>query len=450
MSNTPNILFICCDQLRRDALGVNGSVVCQTIHLDRLAAEGMNFSRAFTVSALCSPARASLLTGLYPHRHGMTDNCNARKVERRELPLDLPAFSRILQAAGYRTGYVGKWHVGQERTPLDWGFDDYLPGDGWHEWWPEGVALEKPSRMKLPYAPEQPMAARVPLPLEEYPEYQRASAAIDMLERYAGGDEPFLLRLDFFGPHYPHYLPEPYASLYDPAQIRPWANFADALADGHAGAQWLKRRWGVADWDTCAEIVAAYCGHTTCIDYLVGRVLEALERLGLAEATMVVFTADHGDLTGAHGLLQKGAVGYDELYRIPLLVRWPGSIEAGAKCEAMVELVDLMPTLVEVGGADGPTDLDGRSVVPLLRGEHPRDWREQVFAEYLGSQNGDMPLRILRTGQYKLVCGTAGPLEFFNLEEDPGELANGVGDPAYEDVIRDWSGSIHSKCPYLQ
>ena len=101
------------------------------------------------------------------------------------------------------------------------------------------------------------MAARVPLPMEQYPDYQRASAAIDMLERYAVGEEPFLLRLDFFGPHYPHYLPEPYASLYEPAQIRPWANFADPLADGHAGAQWLKRRWGVPDWDACAEIAAA-------------------------------------------------------------------------------------------------------------------------------------------------------------------------------------------------
>ena len=138
------------------------------------------------------------------------------------------------------------------------------------------------------------------------------------------------------------------------------------------------------------------------------------------------------------------------MYRIPLIVRWPGSIEAGAKCEAMVELVDLMPTLVEVGGADVPADLDGRSVVPLLRGEHPRDWREEVFAEYLGSQNGDMPLQILRSEKYKLVCGAAGPLEFFNLDEDPGELTNGVGDPAYEDVIGDWSGSIDSKRRYQQ
>ena len=105
-----------------------------------------------------------------------------------------------------------------------------------------------------------------------------------------------------------------------------------------------------------------------------------------------------------------------------------------------------MPTLVEGGGAVAPADLDGRSLVPLLRGEHPRDWREEVFAEYLGSQNGDIPLRILRSEQHKLVCGAAGPLEFFNLGKDPGELENRVGDPAHEDVIHDLSGLMDSKC----
>lgn len=445
MESRCHILFIGTDQLRFDALGANGNPVCQTPNLDRLAAAGMNFTGAFTVSSLCSPARASLLTGLYPHNHGMTDNCNAREVRMRELPLELPAFPRLLQTAGYRTGYVGKWHVGQERTPLDWGFDDYLPGEGWHEWWPEGVRLEKESAMRLPYAPEKPMAARVPLPLEEYPEYQRASAAVELMEHYGREDAPFLLRLDFFGPHYPHYLPEPYASLYDPATMRPWGNFDDPLEDVHEGARWLTQRWGVSDWETCAEIVAAYYGHITCIDHQIGRVLDALERLGLAEDTLVVFTSDHGDLTGAHGILQKGAVGYDELYRIPLIVRWPGVVEAGAVCEELVELVDLMPTVVAAAGVNVPEGLDGRSFAPFLRGERPGGWRQEVFAEYLGSQNGDIPLKILRTERHKLVCSAEGPDELFDMARDPGELENRIDDPDYLDVLQDLVGRLERR-----
>jgi arylsulfatase A-like enzyme len=441
-STRPNILFICTDQQRYDSLGVNGNPVCQTPNLDRLAAAGMNFTRAFTVSSLCSPARASLLTGLYPHNHGMTDNCNARQVSTRELSPALITFPQLLK---YRTGYVGKWHVGQKRTPLDWGFDDYIPGEGWHEWWPEGVQLEKESAMRLPYAPEKPMAARVPLPLEAYPEYQRASAAIALLEGYARQCAPFLLCLDFFAPHYPHYLPEPYASMYDPAALPRWVNFADALPEVHEGTRWLKQRWGVSDWETCAEIVAAYYGHVTCLDHQIGRVLEALDRMGLARDTLVVFTSDHGDLTGAHGILQKGAVGYDELYRIPLIARWPGVVEMGVECDGLVELSDLMPTLLEVAGVGVPQGLDGRSMAPLLQGGMPMDWRQEVFAEYLGSQNGDIALKILRTAEYKLVLSASGPDELFDLKKDPGELENRIGDPAYGAVRRDLAGRLHRR-----
>ena len=433
----PHILLICSDQQRFDTLGANGNPICQTPSLDRLAAAGMNFSHAFTVSSLCSPARASLLTGLYPHNHRMTDNCNARQVQQRELPRRLDVFPRLLQTAGYRCSYVGKWHLGQEQTPLDWGFDEYLPGPGWHEWWPEGVQLEQESTFRLPYAPEKPLAARVPLPLTDFPDYQRASAAISVMEEYTERTEPFFLRLDFFGPHYPHYLPEPYASQYAPSAIQPWANFNDPLEQAHEGTQWLKQRWGVSEWPSAAEIVAAYYGHVTCVDDQIGRVLNALERLGLAEDTLVMFTSDHGDLTGAHGILQKGAVGYDELYRIPLIARWPGVIEAGVLSGELVELSDLMPTLLELAGAETVPGVDGRSLGPLLLGRQVEDWRQAIFAEYLGHQNGDIALKILRTQTHKLVLTASGPDELFDLVADPGELKNRIDDPLCRAVLSD-------------
>ena len=185
MSQRPNILMICTDQQRYDSLGVNGNTICRTENIDRLAGEGMNFTHAFTVSSLCSPARASLMTGLYPHRHGVVDNTNARDVLQRDLCEDAVTFSQLLRDSGYRTGYVGKWHAGKDKTPLDWGFDDFVPGEGWHEWYPDGVTLENGSDIGLAYAPEKPMAARVPLPLEKYPEYHRTGDAVDLLGKYA-------------------------------------------------------------------------------------------------------------------------------------------------------------------------------------------------------------------------------------------------------------------------
>jgi arylsulfatase A-like enzyme len=444
MSRRPNILLICTDQQRYDSLGVNGNTICRTGNIDRLAAEGMNFTHAFTVCSLCSPARASLMTGLYPHRHGVIDNTNARDVLQRDLREDAVTFSQLLRNSGYRTGYVGKWHVGKDKTPLDWGFDDFVPGEGWHEWYPDGVTLENGSDIGLAYAPEKPMAARVPLPLEKYPEYNRTSDAVDLLGKYAEGENPFFMRLDFFGPHYPHYLPDPYATMYEASGIPPWPN-AKAIPDiAHAGEQWLRHRWPAPDdnWPACAQLIAYYYGHVTFIDHQVGRVLEAVDRLGLAENTLVIFVSDHGDMTGAHGLLQKGAVSYDELYKIPLVMRWPGKIEAGSTSDEMVRLFDLMPTFLESARAAVPSNLDACSLVPLLGGDPPTDWPNHVFAEYLGTQRGDTALKIVRTRNHKLSVNLTEIDELYDLDSDPGESLNRIHDPTCQEIRHTLSNQL--------
>ncbi len=396
----------------------------------------MTFSRAFTPTSLCSPARASLLTGLMSHQHTMTNLTNVRIPSVTDLPGHVLSFARLLREAGYRTGYVGKWHSGVEKTPPHWGFEDYLPGEGWHEWWPEGVELEDPSAVRLGYDHSKPMAARVPRPLAEYPDCGRTDAAIGLLERYAADGAPFCCQLNYFGPHYPHYLPEPYHSIYDPRQIPQWENFDSRPTTPHAGYRWLRQRWGAPsdDWSHYARIVAAQYGQVTLLEHEIQRVLNALDRLGLAESTMVIFTADHGELAGAHGLLQKGAVAYDELYHLPLIARWPGTIEAGSACDEMVSLIDLMPTMLEVGGVPRPPDGPARSIVPLMTGQTPVDWPQEVFCEYLAHQAGDMELKILRTKTHKLAVNLSDRDELFDLVDDPQERENRIDDSAHAGV----------------
>jgi arylsulfatase A-like enzyme len=436
MMALPNIVFILTDQQRFDTLGANGNRICQTPSTDLLAREGMNFTHAFTATSLCSPARACLLTGLYSHNHTMTNLTNTRIPGVEDLPDNCTTHAMLLGDAGYRMGYAGKWHTGKTKSPLDWGFDDYRPGNGWHEWHPEGTRLENESVIRLGYDQERPMAARVPRPLAEYPELGRTDAAIAMLEEYAAGDAPFCLQLNYFGPHYPHYLPEPYHSMYDPAQIPPWGNFEARPSVPHHGYRWLRERWCAPtdQWSHYAEIMAAYYGQVTLLEHEIARVLEALDRLEQTESTLVIFASDHGDMGGGNGLLQKGAVAYDELYRVPLVARWPGRIEAGTRCDQMVNLFDLMPTMLEVGGVDPASTLDARSVLPLMRGEIPADWPDEVFCEYLADQAGDMELKILRTKTHKLAVNLSDADELFDLEADPGETTNRIDDPAYRQV----------------
>ena len=436
MTSHPNILFILTDQQRFDSLGANDNAICQTPGTDRLAREGMNFTHVFTPTSLCSPARASLLTGLYSHNHTMTNLTNTRIQGVEELPDHLSTYAMLLGDAGYRMGYAGKWHTGKTKSPLDWGFDDYRPGVGWHEWLPTGTRLENESAIRLGYDQGKPMAARVARPLAEYPELGRTDAAIAMLEEYAGGDAAFCLQLNYFGPHYPHYLPEPYHSMYDPVQIPPWDNFEARPSTPHHGYRWLRDRWCAPtdEWSHYAEIMAAYYGQVTLLEHEIARLLEALDRLELSQSTLVIFASDHGEMGGGNGLLQKGAVAYDELYRVPLVARWPGRIGAGSTCDQMVNLFDLMPTLLEAGGVQSGAVLDARSALPLMLGETPVDWPDEVFCEYLAYQAGDMELKILRTKTHKLAVNLSDADELFDLAADPGETTNRIDDPAYRQV----------------
>jgi arylsulfatase A-like enzyme len=442
MSERPNVLFLLTDQERYD-LTAPGSAV-ETPNLDRLSEEGMRFSRAYTPISICSSARASLLTGHYPHNHGMLNNSHEADAIQPNLP-DHPTFGELLSKAGYTNAYVGKWHVGRDQGPEDFGFEYRGGADRHHD--PDlagdfethreelGVDVSEDDLEDRIYTGgERPtlVCATDPVPVEATRPYYIAERTIERLQE--GFEEPFLLRADIYGPHHPYVVPEPYASMYDPAEIELPESYAETFEGKPAvHEQYLRYRGADAlDRETWAEAIAKYWGFTTLIDDQVGRILDVLEEEGLGDA-MVVHASDHGDFTGAHRQFNKGPLMYEDTYRIPLQVRWPGVVEAGSECEAFVSLHDLMPTFLDLADAEIP-DVDGRSIRPLLEGELPDDWPDDHFAEYHGDEFGLYSQRMLRADGYKYVHNGPDRNELYDLDADPHELNNLIDHPGYDEV----------------
>ncbi|MGD9048122.1 MAG: sulfatase-like hydrolase/transferase, partial [Anaerolineae bacterium] len=291
-----NLLIITTDQQRIDSLGTYGSPLCRTPALDQLAASGTRFDQAYSVCALCSPARASWHTGIYPHRHGIVTNG-------REFNEGVQLVSEDLTAAGYRCGFVGKWHCGNEKLPRDFGFEGMnLPGYGdcgqsleYQEYLrrnglaqgsiePEGAGFYE--SILLSGVTTGPVEATVP--------YFVAEQTIEMLDAYAQDNNPFAIFANFWGPHPPYVPCEPFASMYDSEKIAAWGNFDDTLeSKPHAHRRYRDSFLGegtLRTWEEWSTWVARYFGTVTMIDAQIGRIMAALDRLGLTQDTAVLFT----------------------------------------------------------------------------------------------------------------------------------------------------------------
>lgn len=450
----PNVLLLLTDQERYD-LTAPGELPVATPNLDRLQDSGMRFERAYTPISICTSARASLLTGLYPHRHGMLNNSHEADAIRRNLPPELLTFGESLADAGYRNTYVGKWHVDQDQGPEAFGFSYFGGSDDHHDDLDDrfenyrrevGVEVgENDLDDRIYTAGDDPtlVAATTPAPPEATRPYFLAERTIDALSCHADDEEPFFHRTDFLGPHHPYVVPEPYASMYDPDEIDPWPSYAETF-DGKPTVHenYVSYR-GVADfdWETWAEVIAKYWGFMTFIDEQIGRILDAVDDFGLADDTAVFHASDHGDFVGNHRQFNKGPLMYEDTYRVPLQVRWPGVVDSGSTCDEFVGLQDLMPTFIDLGGGAIP-DVDGRSIRPLLAGERPEDWPATVFCEYHGDEFGLYSQRMVRTDRYKFVYNGPGRNELYDLDRDPDELRNLVDHPAYRGMRRDLAARL--------
>jgi arylsulfatase A-like enzyme len=258
-----------------------------------------------------------------------------------------------------------------------------------------------------------------------------ADQAVRMIEDFAADARPWHIRLDYSQPHLPCVPAEPFASMYAPEDIPRWGNFPDELS----GKPYIQRKqlesWNLSHWawEEWSQYLSGYYGIISQYDDAYGRILETLDRLGLFENTIIVYTTDHGDAAGSHGMMDKHYVMYEEEVRVPLVVRWDGVIEAGTTSDAFVaNYLDLGPTLLDVAGIDIPDSFQGVSLLPELRGEAgPAGERDLIFSEYNGQQFGLYTQRMVRDRRYKYVWNPTDVDELYDLEQDPWEMENLAG-----------------------
>ena len=434
--NRPNIILFMTDQLRQDALGCYGNRICQTPNLDRLAAEGATFDSAYTTSPVCSPARASLLTGLYPHNHGVMINTHIAPAWCRGLAPEIPTFSRLLRDGGYALDYVGKWHVHQERGPGEWGFHRHVT--------PSAVREGKPDTMLYIDFPggRQSVGGVLDAPKEQSASWRCTDQGIRFIRERAAGRYPFFLRIDLGAPHFANIVPEPFASQYDPAAIPPWPNFDESFAGKPASHLRKHREWHLEDkdWAWWQQAVARYYGDVTLLDACLGRVVAAVEEAGIAEDTIIIFTTDHGDSMGSHKHFEKAGTMYEEVFRIPLIIRRPR--RPAQRIERFVRLMDLMPTILDLAGIEPPPDIDAISLLPLLRGEEPAGWPDSVYCENHGEVWGYQTQRMVRTRDWKYVYNAHDVDELYDLRNDPFEMSNRISSPAAREVLAEMKGRL--------
>ena len=428
----PNIILITADQLRWDCLGYAGNPDVRTPNLDVLAAHAINFSETICQQPLCVPSRATLLTGLHPRQHGATDN-------RDSLPQGLATFPRLLREHGYQTAGAGKMHFNPTRA--DYGFDRLVlaeqdgPGrneDDYHAWLAEQDRVDRIDTWDQVDRDSAPVAywrsfGAMPSNLPEpcHSTTWIGDQAVRFLQQ--GSREPFMLWVSFVKPHHPFDPPVPWDKLYDPRSLELPPDFRVPVPEDDA------RHGGFFDPRKMTEarfrrVLAFYYANISHIDQQVGRILATLTARGITN-NLIVFTSDHGDYMGQHGLItKKHSQVYDSLLRVPLLIAGLPGQRRGVKEPALAQLTDLFPTLLEAAGIESPPTA-GRSLVPLLR-EAGRPLRTAAVAE-----DPQRRIRIARTKRHKLV-ETPNPdfRALYDLELDPHEYVNRYDHPAYEDV----------------
>jgi arylsulfatase A-like enzyme len=424
----PNILVILTDDQRWDALGVvqreQGEAALfpwfETPHLDRLAAEGARFRNAFVTTSLCSPSRASLLSGRYARSHEVLDNFT-------EYPEQLPSYPRRLAEKGYETAYIGKWHMGEDNDAQRPGFDHWMSHRGQGNYFDNTFNIDGTRHARPGYYTTV---------VTEH--------AVEWIGR--PHEKPWLLVLGHKAPHGGPIQPEArFAKAFDGRPIRKPNNYGNyKAADGKPAwleeslATWHGHKGPLYDLKEHDAFVRAYLATLLSVDESVGRLYEALHASGQLDDTVIVFTSDNGFVLGEHGRVDKRTM-YEESIRVPLIVRYPRMVKPGTLVDQMVISHDLAPTLGELAGAVPLTGITGRSMVPLLRGQAGA-LRSAFLYEY--NYEAQFPytpnVRGVRTDRLKLIRypnGDDSPdrftAELYDLEADPHELRNLIDDPAY-------------------
>ena len=482
----PSILILMCDQLSASALRCYGGPI-PTPNLERLARRGVTFTEATCTTSFCSPSRASLITGRYPHSHGIVYNVNK---------IDYPAIvaaggsppteqgitaadtttEKILNGAGYATHQYGKWHL-SDTGGLPYYPDPYgehlayqrdmkavfervreLPRDQWMDWYDwalpvtttpayakaDSIRRERWQEAKQPGFVIEFISktGRLNLQVDQVFDYRVAEQTIRRIK--AVGRNPFMITCSLNWPHDPNVVPSPYYDSFDPNRIKLPANFASPPEARFA--QEISRRivTDAGDQGEAAlrELLRIYAGCVRLVDDQIGRVLDALNQTGRADDTLIVFAADHGDMAGGHGMFWKSTSSfYDEIARIPFLISYPKYIKPG-RSQLAVSLVDIMPTLLDFAGQPVPQGAQGQSLAPYLLGQRdPASARAYSFCERVHANPehrrqvaAGTPSSFMVRGQgWKYVTYPDGEEFFYHLAQDPGETQNLATQAAYQE-----------------
>jgi uncharacterized sulfatase len=425
-----NLVFIMTDTQNATMVGAYGNPSVDTPNLDRLAATGVRFDRAYTTCPLCTPARGGIFSGQYPQVNGAWTNNQAPYA-------NVPLLGTIARHCGYRAAYTGKWHL--EGVSY---FGDGVPGGGFEpDWWYDG------KRYAEDIGPEMFRAyrgARTPEDLRQagFTEsvlwgHRVADRAVDFLNTV--GDGPFVLAVSFDEPHGPFVAPPEYWEKFSATDLPKPRNFNAPLTDKPQIQRVQRAAYGETTWPDLLPHVSRHFGCNSYIDREIGRVVEAVEATHGTD-TVLIYTSDHGDMLGAHGLRGKGPMMYEEITRVPFVMRLPGG-PMGAVSDAVVSHLDILPTMLALMGVSTPESLHGVSLLPLFAdpmasvrshafiGFHRFAINHDDFGEFF-------PIRCVTDGRHKLSLNLFDTDELYDLVEDPLEVTNLIHDAGYA-AVRD-------------
>ena len=419
-----NIIFILTDDQRYDEIGfINRNI--QTPNMDFLAAKGVHFKNAFVTTSLCSPSRATILTGQYMHDHGVVDNNKPAKP-------GTVFFPKYLQHAGYQTAFIGKWHMGGHHDDPQPGFDHWISFAGQGEYYPKLDREGKPNMLNI-------NGKRVP----------QKGYITDELTDYALGwlnqrksTKPFFLYLSHKAVHADFSPAERHKNQYENLKIPVPVSQADTEKNYHGKPMWVKNQrnsWHGVDFPyhsslDVQEYKRQYHRALSAVDESLGRILDWLREQHLEKDTVILFMGDNGFLFGEHGLIDKRNA-YEESMRVPLLAYGPGTLASDAVIESIAANIDIAPTVLDIAGLIAPEHFAGQSLYPLARGRKLSQWREHLLYEYYWEFNfPHTPTTFaLRTNRYKLIQyhGVWDTEELYDLQEDPGETNNLIDSPEH-------------------
>lgn len=426
-----NVIFILSDDHRYDYMGFHpdGPDFLDTPAMDRMADEGVHLANAFVSTSLCSPSRASILTGQYPFRHGVVDNNNI-------MPEGTPLFSEALQQAGYQTGYFGKWHIGNDHDNPKPGFDRWVSFRGQGVYYNPTLNIDSERGEHEGYITD----LMTDFTLEWLEEIDR--------------DKPFFAYLSHKAVH-AEFEPAPrHEGIYEDAYIPKPQSMKNVKQNYEGKPDWVKEQrysWhGVEHMyhgrddhpQDIDDIIVRYSESLLAVDESIGRVLDYLEQEGLAENTLVIYMGDNGFMLGEHGLIDKRQA-YEESMRVPMLAWAPGFIKPGSVIEENVMNIDITPTILALAGGSMPSGhaVDGQSFLPLLAGEEISDWRSEFVYQYFWENSfpHTPTTYAIRGDRYKYIYyhGVWDKNELYDLQNDSKEMHNLINVPEHQDRVRD-------------